>query len=260
MIWEVSAGAYAGLILGGADFEKIGDDGGYPWKHISFDPFVNGIMANLVNHFVNLFPSLFLDFSQFGFFGGVSHPLHMCLGVREDVPPEKLGKICKQGLVHIFSISFWFCQSIDMPSWKYYALIEPLYFQPDRMLLFINRLMLLKERHFFYTTKFCRSWLLSHSYCVGVWSMVHIKSNCRVVLCVPVFSISSHLDGRVSGSASLKIYGGWGQNNWRLPPSKTYQFWPICLLPIWAVCYFSLLVFPLLNLFFYFSIFSSTEF
>ncbi len=63
------AGAYAGLILGGADFEKKLEWRGLPpWKLLTFDPFVNGIVVILVNFrdFV-IFSFFFLDFCQIGF-------------------------------------------------------------------------------------------------------------------------------------------------------------------------------------------------
>ncbi len=67
---------YAGLILGGVDFEKMGVRGITPQKLISFVPFVNGMMVILVNFldFVNFFPSFVTIFFSSAFFGGALQP------------------------------------------------------------------------------------------------------------------------------------------------------------------------------------------
>ena len=66
-------GAYAGLILGGADFKKKMGWGGVPLETHHFLPIVNYIMVILVHFldFVNFFPSFFLIFfSILAFLGG----------------------------------------------------------------------------------------------------------------------------------------------------------------------------------------------
>ena len=78
MISIYLSGAYAGLILGGADFKKLGVRGLPPRKLIIFYPFVNYIIVLFVNFlgfviFSLRFPPI-VFFFQIGFFGGALHP------------------------------------------------------------------------------------------------------------------------------------------------------------------------------------------